>query len=204
MRKKHQTITRQDDEDLHQLGACSCCSMSRRDFIQLTAVLSAVALLPNKIVRTAAAGNIGNNQALHPLRIGYLPITDASPFLVARAKKFYAEEGLDVEQPKLFRAWPQLVEAFLAGQLDVIHLLAPTALMVRYGSKFPAKIVAWNHVNGSALTVAPGVNNLRDLAGKTVAIPFGFQSTTLFCNIYCGKRDWLLFPNFQIKPMKLN
>ncbi|TRW92215.1 ABC transporter substrate-binding protein [Candidatus Methylobacter oryzae] len=146
--------------------------MSRRDFMQLTAVLGAAALLPNKITRAATADGAGT---LHPLRIGYLPITDASPFLVAHAKKFYAEEGLDVEQPKLFRAWPQLVEAFLAGQIDVIHLLAPTTLMVRYGSKFPAKIVAWNHVNGSALTVAPDVNNLRDLAGKTVAVPFWFS-----------------------------
>ncbi|WP_206667290.1 ABC transporter substrate-binding protein [Candidatus Methylobacter oryzae] len=172
MRKKSPPVTPQNDQDLHQLGACSCCSMSRRDFMQLTAVLGAAALLPNKITRAATADGAGT---LHPLRIGYLPITDASPFLVAHAKKFYAEEGLDVEQPKLFRAWPQLVEAFLAGQIDVIHLLAPTTLMVRYGSKFPAKIVAWNHVNGSALTVAPDVNNLRDLAGKTVAVPFWFS-----------------------------
>jgi NitT/TauT family transport system substrate-binding protein len=170
MAKKHLPIITQD---LQQLGACSCCSMSRRDFMQLTAVLSAAALLPNKLARAADGGAI--QQPLHPLRIGYLPITDASPLLVAHAKKFYAEEGLDVDQPKLFRAWPQLVEAFLAGQIDVIHLLAPTALMVRYGTKFPAKIVAWNHVNGSALTVAPNIDNLRDLAGKTVAVPFWFS-----------------------------
>lgn len=160
-------------EDLHQLGTCSCCSMSRRDFMQLSAVLGAAALLPNKLARAADGG--AGAQPLHPLRIGYLPITDASPLLIAHAKKFYAEEGLDVDQPKLFRAWPQLVEAFLAGQIDVIHLLAPTTLMVRYGTKFPAKIVAWNHVNGSALTVAPNINSLRDLAGKTVAVPFWFS-----------------------------
>jgi NitT/TauT family transport system substrate-binding protein len=175
MRKKIQNITAHNDENLHELAACSCCSMSRRDFIQLTAVLSAAALLPNKIVHAASADSNGNTPALHPLRIGYLPITDASPFLVAHAKKFYVEEGLDVEKPKLFRAWPQLVEAFLAGQIDVIHLLAPTALMVRYGSKFPAKIVAWNHVNGSALTVSLNINSVRDLAGKTVAVPFWFS-----------------------------
>jgi NitT/TauT family transport system substrate-binding protein len=167
MAKKHSSMI---TDDLHQ---CSCCSMSRRDFLQLSAVLSAAALLPNKLARAADGG--AGPQTLHPLRIGYLPITDASPLLIAHAKKLYAEEGLDVDQPKLFRAWPQLVEAFLAGQIDVIHLLAPTTLMVRYGTKFPAKIVAWNHVNGSALTVAPNVNSLRDLAGKTVAVPFWFS-----------------------------
>ncbi|MGZ5052496.1 MAG: ABC transporter substrate-binding protein [Methylobacter sp.] len=170
MAKKHLPMI---TDDLHQLGACSCCSMSRRDFLQLSAVLSAAAVLPNKQVHAADGGAV--SQPLHPLRIGYLPITDASPLLIAHAKKFYAEEGLDVDQPKLFRAWPQLVEAFLAGQIDVIHLLAPTTLMVRYGTKFPAKIVAWNHVNGSALTVAPNVNSVRDLAGKTVAVPFWFS-----------------------------
>lgn len=200
MRKKYPPVTTQNDQDLHQLGACSCCSMSRRDFMQLTAVLSAAALLPNKIARAATADGIGNSQPLHPLRIGYLPITDASPFLVAHAKKFYAEEGLDVEQPKLFRAWPQLVEAFLAGQIDVIHLLAPTALMVRYGSKFPAKIVAWNHVNGSALTVAPDVNNLRDLAGKTVAVPFWFSIHNVILQHLLRKEGLVAVSKFSGKP----
>ncbi|MDD1611258.1 MAG: ABC transporter substrate-binding protein [Methylococcaceae bacterium] len=176
MPKKYQpTTTPNNQEDLHELGACSCCSLSRRDFMKLSAVLSAAALLPNQLALAEGAENIAKSQPLRPLRIGYLPITDASPLLVAHAKKLYAEEGLEVEQPKLFRAWPQLVEAFLAGQIDVIHLLAPTTLMVRYGSKFPAKIVAWNHVNGSALTVAPSINSLRDLAGKTVAVPFWFS-----------------------------
>jgi NitT/TauT family transport system substrate-binding protein len=173
--------------------------MSRRDFMQLTAVLSAAALLPNKIVRAATADGIGNSQPLHPLRIGYLPITDASPFLVAHAKKFYAEEGLDVEQPRLFRAWPQLVEAFLAGQIDVIHLLAPTTLMVRYGSKFPAKIVAWNHVNGSALTVAPDINNLRDLAGKTVAVPFWFSIHNVILQHLLRKEGLVAVSKFSAK-----
>ena len=173
MQKKYSSIITPNKQD--ELAACSCCSLSRRDFMKLSAVLSTAALLPNQIALASEAENIAKAQPLRPLRIGYLPITDASPLLVAHAKKLYAEEGLEVEQPTLFRAWPQLVEAFLAGQVDVIHLLAPTTLMVRYGSKFPAKIVAWNHVNGSALTVAPSINSLRDLAGKTIAVPFWFS-----------------------------
>jgi NitT/TauT family transport system substrate-binding protein len=46
---------------------------------------------------------------------------------------------------------------------------------VRYGAKFPAKVVAWNHVNGSALTVAKEINNVADLGGRTVAIPFWYS-----------------------------
>jgi len=158
-----------DISSLHASG-CSCCGgFTRRDFIKLTSILAAASALPGRLARGAGG------DAKQALRIGYLPITDASPLLVAHAKGFYQEQGLEVEQPNLFRAWPQLVEAFIAGQIDVIHLLAPTALLMRYGSKFPAKIVAWNHVNGSALTVAPTINQVGDLAGKTVAIPFWFS-----------------------------
>ncbi len=151
-------------------SGCACCSgFSRRDFIKLTSILAAASALPASLARAAEV------DPKRPLRIGYLPITDASPLLVAHANGFYKEQGIEVEAPTLFRAWPQLVEAFIAGQIDVIHLLAPTALLIRYGSKFPAKIVAWNHVNGSALTVAPSVNQVSDLAGKTVAIPFWYS-----------------------------
>ncbi|MBD9362344.1 ABC transporter substrate-binding protein [Methylomonas fluvii] len=161
--------TNQSLDELHAAG-CSCCGgISRRDFIKLTSILAAASALPGGFARALEA------DPKRPLRIGYLPITDASPLLVAHAKGFYQEQGIEVEQPKLFRAWPQLVEAFIAGQIDVIHLLAPTAVLMRYGSKFPAKIVAWNHVNGSALTVAPSINQISDLAGKTVAIPFWFS-----------------------------
>jgi len=169
MRKKNRSAIAPNLFDLHR--GCPCCSMTRRDFIRLASVLSAAAALPAGLAHAADVKGDGDR----PLRIGYLPITDASPLLVAHARKFYEDEGLAVERPKLFRAWPQLVEAFIAGQVDVIHLLAPTTLWIRYGSKFPAKVVAWNHVNGSALTVAPGINDLSDLGGKTVAVPFWYS-----------------------------
>lgn len=168
---KHEKLNNGDQAlEEQQLTGCACCSgFSRRDFIKLTSILAAASALPARLARAAEV------DPKRPLRIGYLPITDASPLLVAHAKGFYQEQGIEVEAPTLFRAWPQLVEAFIAGQIDVIHLLAPTALLIRYGSKYPAKIVAWNHVNGSALTVAPSVNQVSDLAGKTVAIPFWFS-----------------------------
>jgi NitT/TauT family transport system substrate-binding protein len=170
MSQKRKSFSAPDLFGLHQTGSCSCCSMTRRDFMKLASILGAAAALPAGL--THAADVKGGDR---PLRIGYLPITDASPLLVAHAQKFYEHEGLTVERPKLFRAWPQLVEAFIAGQVDVIHVLAPTTLWIRYGSKFPAKVVAWNHVNGSALTVAPGINDIGDLGGKTVAVPFWYS-----------------------------
>lgn len=106
------------------------------------------------------------------IRIGYLPITDASPLLVAHATGALTNEGFAVDSPVLFRSWADLVEAFQAEQVDVVHLLMPLAVQLRFGAKLPVKVVAWNHTNGSALTAAERINSIADLAGETVAIPF--------------------------------
>lgn len=140
--------------------------VSRRDFLRLSALLTGSLALPP----LARAANPND-----PVRIGYLPITDASPLLVAHSKKLFEAQGLEVEAPKLFRSWAQIVEAFMAGQVNVVHLLSPMTVWARYGSNFPAKVVAWNHMSGSALTVAPNIQNVKDLGGKKVAVPFWYS-----------------------------
>jgi NitT/TauT family transport system substrate-binding protein len=107
-----------------------------------------------------------------PLRIGYLPITDAAPLLVAHAQNRFAAAGAPSARPVLFRAWESLAEAFVAGELDVVHLLMPFAVQLRYALGARIRVVGWNHTNGSALTVAPSVHDLDDLRGRSVAIPF--------------------------------
>jgi len=123
----------------------------------------------------SGSNDASSSSADRPLRIGFLPITDASPLLVAHAKGFYEAEGLEVERPYLFRGWSQIVEAFVAGQVDVIHVLMPTAVWMRFGQNIPVRIVAWNHTDGSALTVHPGIHQVADLAGQTVAIPYWYS-----------------------------
>ena len=68
-----------------------------------------------------------------------------------------------------------IVEAFLAGQVNVVHLLSPITVWARYGSNTPAKVVAWNHTSGSGLSVANDINSVAELGGKTVAIPFWYS-----------------------------
>ncbi|KVW12695.1 ABC transporter substrate-binding protein [Burkholderia cepacia] len=145
--------------------------MSRREWLKLASlftVAGAAPLLKASDARAAADPNA-------PVRIGYLPITDAAPLLVAHNNGYFDAAGIQAEKPTLLRSWAQLVEAFLSGQVNVVHLLSPMTVWARYGSKAPAKVVAWNHVNGSALTVAPDVNTVADLGGKTVAVPFWYS-----------------------------
>ena len=165
----------ENNKPLHICASSDCdCGLTRRDFLRMSALATASVASPLLFAGDAMAqqGPKGDDQ---PVKIGYLPITDATPLLVAHARKLFEAEGLQAETPRLFRSWAQIIEAFVAGQVNVIHLLSPATLWVRYGAKFPAKVVAWNHVNGSALTVANEINKVSDLGGRTVAIPFWYS-----------------------------
>lgn len=110
------------------------------------------------------------------LKIGYLPITDATPLLIAHAKGFFGEEGVEADRPGLVRSWAQLGESFLAGSYNLVHLLMPMPIYMRFNQKFPVKVVAWNHINGSALTVSSASGRgFDELGGKQIAVPYWYS-----------------------------
>ncbi|UYP18576.1 ABC transporter substrate-binding protein [Rhodococcus sp. Z13] len=121
------------------------------------------------LARTATADRTNRTGQL---RIGYLPITDAAPLLVAHGSGLYPQGIVDGAKPVLFRSWASLAEAFVSRRVDVVHLLMPMAVQLRYSLGSSVRILGWNHTNGSALTVAPHITDPSDLAGQTVAIPF--------------------------------
>lgn len=162
------------EPEIHLCASADCdCGMTRRDFLRMSALATTGIAAPLLFAGDAHAQKFkGDDQ---PVKIGYLPITDAAPLLVAHGRKLFEAQDLRTETPRLFRSWAQIIEAFVSGQVNVIHLLSPATLWVRYGSKFPAKVVAWNHTNGSALTVANDINSVGDLGGRTFAIPFWYS-----------------------------
>ena len=81
------------------------------------------------------------------MRIGYLPITDATPLLVAHHNGYFDQQGIRAEKPVLLRSWAQLVEAFIAGRQRGAPALADDG-MGALRQRVPA-VVAWNHVGGS-------------------------------------------------------
>lgn len=161
---------------------------SRRDFLKLSALFTAAGAAP--LLTSLSQAQAAEPQA--PVRVGYLPITDATPLLVAHQQEFWQKQGLKVEKPRLFRSWAQLVEAFLSGQVNLVHMLSPMAVYARYGSQSPAKIVAWNHIDGSSIAVAANkdVETLKDLAGTTIAIPFWYSIHNIILQ-YLFRRDGL-------------
>lgn len=146
-------------------------------------VLTRRSLLAGAAGLTAACGLFGLGGLAHSavssapgaegaLRVGYLPITDAAPLLMAHSAGLYPAGAVSSARPVLFRSWAALAEAFITRQVDVVHLLMPMAVQLRYTLGAGVRVLGWNHTNGSALTVAPHIRELSDLAGTQVAIPF--------------------------------
>ncbi len=150
-----------------------------------------------KIASIAALGGLGNMMAAAPalaqkkqaepkrftkpfdpvIKIGYIPITDAATLLVAHEMGFFKGEGLQSEPPTLIRGWSPLVEAFSAQRFNLTHLLIPVPIYMRYHNKFPVKITAWNHTNGSGMVVSKksGIMSVKELGGKQVAVPYWYS-----------------------------
>ena len=150
--------------------------MSRRDFLLDSLAVGGLAasfsLAPSM---SAWAGIQPPDDEV--VRIGYLPITDATVLLVAHAKGFFEEEGLKAERPTLIRGWSPLVEGFAAGKFNLVHFLKPIPIWMRYNNGFPVKIMSWAHLNGSGVVVGKHIkaNSFADLGGLQVAVPYWYS-----------------------------
>ncbi|MFH1154922.1 MAG: ABC transporter substrate-binding protein [Pseudomonadota bacterium] len=156
-------------------------SYSRRKFLQATASVIGSAILP---------GAAGAGQKDNSLTLGYLPITDAAPLLVAHGKGFFADEGLDVPDPVMVRSWNVLTESFLAGKFDLTHMLFPIPVWMRFRQNYPAKVLAWDHTNGSAVTVHgdSSIRGFADLGGKQIAVPSWYSMHNLILQLGIRKK----------------
>lgn len=111
------------------------------------------------------------------VRIGYLPITDATALLVAHGMGFFEDEGLETEQPTLIRGWSPLIEGFAANKFNLVHFLKPIPVWMRYNNNFPVKVMSWAHTNGSGLVVGghTDITDFSQLGGKQIAVPFWYS-----------------------------
>src|SRR5690606_26791419 len=85
-------------EILNKTPVPEATRIARRQFLKLSAMFTAAGALP--LLDMAKAARAAEPDA--PLRIGYLPITDATPLLVAHHNGLFEQQGLKVEQPRLF------------------------------------------------------------------------------------------------------
>ncbi len=92
---------------------------------------------------------------------------------VALEKGYFSQEGVTVEVGGIFKAGPEEMSGFAAGELDVGYVgEAPATVAVANGTA-DVRIVAQANLEGSAIVrrKGSGLNDLNDLKGKTVAVP---------------------------------
>jgi NitT/TauT family transport system substrate-binding protein len=169
-------------------------SGSRRQFLKTAAVACSGLFLPRVLTAFAAS---------ETLRIGYLPITDATPLLVAYGLGYFSEEGLTVEKPVMVRSWEILSESFLANKFNFTHMLFPIPMWMRYKQKIPVKVLAWDHTNGSAITVRgdSDIYGFKDLGGRQIAVPYWYSMHNLILQM--GIRSHGLTPVIRPQSAKL-
>ncbi len=109
------------------------------------------------------------------ITVGYLPIT--CHLIVPVAHAHLKGSDLEFEAVK-FTSWPDMIEALKGGELDMTFILAPIAITL-IKQNIPIKIALLGHRDGTALVIRKDLLNLRQLVGKTVAIPIRYSMQNL-------------------------
>ena len=95
------------------------------------------------------------------------------PAFIALEKGLFQQRGIAVEVAGMFRAGPELMTGFAAGDLDLGYVGLAPAMVAVANHTAQVKVIAQVNKNGSALVVgkdAP-LSTLTDLKGKVIAIP---------------------------------
>jgi two-component system, oxyanion-binding sensor len=94
-----------------------------------------------------------------PLRIGYVPLTDAAPLLVAGARGLFARHGVAVTL-SAETAWAALRDKLAFGALDGAQLLGPLAIALSAGIgglRRHLTVSAGLARNGNTFVLSPGL-----------------------------------------------
>ena len=93
------------------------------------------------------------------LRIGYIPLVDATALLVAVDRGFAAAEGLSIELVREV-SWSNVRDKLNIGLFDAAHLLSPVAIASSLGLghvRVPIVVPFNLGINGNAITVSPNL-----------------------------------------------
>src|ERR1700744_6289079 len=90
------------------------------------------------------------------LKLGFIPITDCAPVVLAEELGAFERQGLEVEIRREV-SWSNVRDKLALGVLDAAHILAPLPLAITLGIDsvtVPLVNVMTLQVNGNALTLS--------------------------------------------------
>jgi NitT/TauT family transport system ATP-binding protein len=121
--------------------------------------------------------------SLSTLRLGYVPLIDAAPLIVAQELGFAAEEGLALDLIGL-QSWAQSRDLLGTGAIDAAHMLVPLpiAQTLGLGPAYPQfDLVMVLSVGGQAITVSAALAEAMRAGGHgfDFADPFAARAALL-------------------------
>ena len=106
--------------------------------------------------RIAIAISRGNLEKVN-LDLGFIPLTDASPLIVAKEKQLFQKYGLEVELRRQ-SSWNSLAEYLVNGELDAVMMLAGMPLAISAQSNQLITTAMTLSRNGNAITLSNQFN----------------------------------------------
>ncbi len=117
----------------------------------------------------AASGTVPETNRL---KLGYIPLADAAPLVVALERGYFRAEGLAVTlsaEP----SWANIRDKIQLGALDAAHMLAPMPMAATLGidgRTTPMLTALTLNLNGNAITVSNSLNQrMHELAPEAMA-----------------------------------
>ena len=163
-------MTQDDDNTVSKL--------SRRRFLAGSAALGGSLLIPGLMNSVWAAGSDAPEKKT--LRVGFIPLTDCAPVVMAAVKKFDEKYGITII-PSKESSWASVRDKLLSGELDAAHVLYGMVYGLQLGVSGPqremAVLMTLNN-NGQANTLsnqlkAAGVTDGASLKKVIAASPQG-------------------------------
>jgi NitT/TauT family transport system substrate-binding protein len=108
------------------------------------------------------------------IRVGYLQ-NDLHhlPLFVTLEKGFFEEAGLKIEVSGIFKAGPEEMSAFAAGELDLGYVGQAPATAAYLNRVADIKFISQSNLEGSSIVVKTDskIKSVSDLTGRIIAIP---------------------------------
>jgi nitrate/nitrite transport system substrate-binding protein len=126
------------------------------------------------------------------LKVGFIPITCATPIIMAQPMGFYNKHGLNVDVIKT-AGWAVIRDKTLNKEYDAAHMLAPMPLAISLGvgsNAVPYTAPAIENINGQAITLAVKHKDKRDpkqWKGFKFAVPFDYSMHNYLLRYYVAE-----------------
>ncbi|TAJ24804.1 MAG: twin-arginine translocation signal domain-containing protein, partial [Reyranella sp.] len=155
---------------------------ARRQFLKTVGASTAMAAISSVLPLAAAreAFAQGGAPEKKDLKVGFIPITCATPIIMAHPMGFYSKHGLNVEVVKT-AGWAVIRDKSLAKEYDAAHMLSPMPIAISLGvgsNPVPWTMPAIENINGQAITLAnkhKDKRNPKDWKGFRFAVPFDYS-----------------------------